>query len=111
VTDEKPTLEECKDVFLRAWEHSRGPHAKACFWNKDEQAGLAAVRDLCLAAQDNELEFIRNKNKQLEKALIRIIDCIRCDPTMDGSIRPMGLRSHALVIEALNFAKSVLEHE
>ena len=53
-----PTLEECKDVFLRAWERSRGPHAKACFWNKDEQAGLAAVRDLCLASRFPSHELV-----------------------------------------------------
>ena len=51
------------------------------------------------------------KNAKMQEAILRMIDCIRCDPTMDGSIRPMGLRSHALVIEALNFAKSALEHE
>ena len=45
---EEPTMEECKIAYLSAWERSRGPHARAMFWNRDEQAGLEAVRSLCM---------------------------------------------------------------
>ena len=55
-----------------------------------------------------ELSALRAENARMREAVLRLIDCIRCDPTMDGSVRPMGLRSRALVVESLDFARSAL---
>lgn len=55
-----------------------------------------------------ELSALRAENARMREAVLRMIDCIRCDPTMDGSIRPMGLRSRALVVESIDFARAAL---
>ena len=55
-----------------------------------------------------ELSALLAENARMREAVIRMIDCIRCDPTMDGSIRPMGLRSRALVVESIDFARAAL---
>ena len=73
----------------------------------EARAEISALREE-LHTRGVTIDHLSAENARMREAVLRMIDCIRCDPTMDGSIRPMGLRSRALVVESIDFACAAL---
>lgn len=87
----KPTIKELASIY-----------DKACYGMDGHEKGLAAVRDACLRSPSPS----SGVDARLRDALLGLLDCIRTDPMMDGSIRPRGLRSNA--VEAIKAAHEAL---
>lgn len=73
-------------------------HAPNCGYRGDCDCGLSAAQA--------EFEALQKERNQLWTALFNLVAEIRCDPTMDGSTRPRGLRSN--IISAYDAAIAAL---
>lgn len=50
----------------------------------------------------------RAEHAEYVQVLTDLVACFRCDPSMDGSIRPRGIRSYDETAKALTAAHSLL---